>query len=410
VHRLSTSLGALGCAVLLALACSDEGAGPLFPGDAGLGGGSGGSGGSGASGGSGGSTAGSAGATGGGGGQAGASEMPGLDGGVDAGGSDAGCRADTDCDDQNPCTTDSCASGACGHGFAVAGTQCGSQLADACTAPDTCNAAGVCLPNHLASEGTACGSQVNEPCTNPDTCDANGVCQPNNEVVGTACGDPLDDTCTNPDVCDDFGACSPNHAALGTECGSTTNSDCANPDQCSGGACLPSDEPNGTACPGGSCTSGECVDGQPVGCPVDIASSLSLNLAWSSVGRPDLYAGGCDSANTPDYALVFTAPQAGTFRFTATGLVDSTPYTGADTSGTPTAPPDGDAVLTIAPGSCAGIGAVQIDCNDDGPPDDDSTDPQLDLVLTDQQVITVYINELTQTGGGTGTLSVTLVQ
>ena len=29
-------------------------------------------------------------------------------------------------------------------------------------------------------------------------------------------------------------------------------------------------------------------------------------------------------------------------------------------------------------------------------------------VLTDQQVITVYLNERSQTGGGTGTLSITL--
>jgi hypothetical protein len=267
-----------------------------------------------------------------------------LDGGVDAGGGDAGCRADADCDDQNACTTDSCQSGACGHGFASAGTQCGSQVADACTAPDTCN--------------------------------ANGVCQPN-------------------------------HAELGAPCGSTTDDECANPGQCSGGACLASDEPNGTACTGGSCALAQCVSGQPVGCPVDIANTVPLSVNWSSVGRPDLIDGACDTQGTPDYALVFTAPTTGTYRFVAAGLIDSTPYTGDTDPGSV----DGDAVMTFAEASCGIADVLNNDpsCDNDGAPDN-ANDAQLDLLLTEQQTITVYLNELGQTGGGTVTLSVTLVQ
>jgi len=249
---------------------------------------------------------------------------------------------------------------------------------------------------------------VDDACTHPDTCNADGVCQPNNEALGVPCGDPLDDACTHPDVCDDFGVCSPNHAEQGTPCGSTNDDECAHPDQCSAGACLPNDAPNGTACTDGSCTSGECVDGQPVGCPADVANSVPLTLHWSSVGRPDLYVGGCDSTNTPDYALVFTPTQTGTYRFVAVGLVDSTPYSGAGTGDPPTNPPDGDAVITVAEGSCAGTDAPQSACNNDAI--EGGTDSQLDLSLTEGVAITVYLNELTQTGGGTGTLSVTLVQ
>lgn len=264
VHRLSTGLGALGCAVLLALACTDVSSGPLFPRDAGAIGGRGGSGG-------GGGSPGRLGATGGGGGQAG-SEADRLDAGMTGG--DAGCRADADCDDQNACTTDSCESGSCGHGFAALGTQCGSQAADA-------------------------------------------------------------------------------------------------------------------------------GDGQPVGCPVDIADSVPLTVHWSSVGRPDLIDGACDSQGTPDYALVFTPPTTGTYHFLATGLIDSTPYTGSDGV-------DGDAVMTFGEASC-GVTPVEDNepCNDDAA--SDTSDAQLDLMLAAQQTITVYLNELGQTGGGTGTLSVTLV-
>jgi hypothetical protein len=85
--------------------------------------------------------------------------------------------------------------------------------------------------------------------------------------------------------------------------------------------------------------------------------------------------------------------------------VDSTPYSGADPSVPPLAPPDGDAIIIVADGSCAGQAATQLGCNDDF---EGNIDSQLDLQLEDQQQVTVYLNERTQTGGGTGTLSITL--
>jgi hypothetical protein len=130
---------------------------------------------------------------------------------------------------------------------------------------------------------------------------------------------------------------------------------------------------------------------------------VPFSTSWSSVGRPNLFDGSCEAAGIPDYALVFTAPQAGTFRFSVHGLVDGTPYTGSDSADPPTAPPDGDAVITVANGSCGT--AAQLGCNDDF---QGNVDSQLELVLTDQQVITVYLTERTQMGGGTGTLSITL--
>jgi hypothetical protein len=346
MQRLLTALNLLGSGLLLVVACSDD-TGNLFSDpDAGSLGGLPGSGGSGGS--SNGGRAGVGGVAGVGGGPAdmggSAGSMSAGSGGQDAGGSLA-CNGDADCDDQNACTTERCQEGACvDTGFAAAGAACGSATDNLCTAPDTCNGAGVCQPND-----------------NPGN-------------VGMPCGSNTEGACT--------------HAV------------------CGNGACLTNDEPNGTACTDGSCTAGQCVTGQPVGCPIGVASSVPFDTSWSSVGRPNLFDGSCEAAGIPDYSLLFTAPQAGTFRFSVHALVDSTPYTGVDPTEPPAAPPDGDAVITVANGSCAGPTATQLGCNDDLAPG--NVDSQLELVLTDHQVITVYLTERTQTGGGTGTLSITL--
>lgn len=406
MQRLLSMLGALGSGLLLASACSEDASDNFFrdP-DAGLGaqGGRGGNGGSGGA-------AGRGGAAGqGGGDSAGVAGSAGLAGSSSDAGvvSDAGCRSDAECDDQNACTVDRCEAGACvTSGFATAGAACGSTVNDECTDPDSCDGAGNCQPNNSGAQGTPCGSSADTECSNPDSCDAQGVCQPNDEVVGFACGSSAADECTNPDVCDDNGQCSANNVAAGTPCGNTNDDECANPDVCGNGVCLANDAANGAACTDGSCAVGVCVAGQPVGCPAAVAGSAPFSTSWSSVGKPDLFVSACDSQNMPDYALVFTAPASGTFRFAATALVDSTPYTGAgDPSGTPEGPPDGDAVLTVTEGSCAGTAAPQINCNDDVTPG--SLSSQLDVVLTNGQVVTVYLNELTQSGGGTGTLTIT---
>ncbi len=168
-----------------------------------------------------------------------------------------------------------------------------------------------------------------------------------------------------------------------------------------------SQPPDAGAGQGGSCTGGSC-GGPPSECAVDTVSTVPFMTSWSSVGRLNLYNGGCDSQGTPDYALVFTAPQAGTFRITAAALVDAVPYTGAgDASGVPDGPADGDSVMTVVRGGCAGPDAQQFECNDDVAMG--IVNSQLDLGLDAGEIITVYLNELTQTGGGTGTLGITLL-
>jgi hypothetical protein len=63
--------------------------------------------------------------------------------------------------------------------------------------------------------------------------------------------------------------------------------------------------------------------------------------------------------------------------------------------------------MTIVRGGCAGPEAQQLECNDDAVMG--TLDSQLNVGLDAGEVITVYLNELTQTGGGTGTLGITLL-
>lgn len=216
----------------------------------------------------------------------------------------------------------------------------------------------------------------NDPCATFDC--RNGACVAVGRApVGTACGSPVDDACTDPDSCDAQGVCRRNDEIA-------------------------------TACEGGTCSGGLCITAPSSGCAVDIVSSVPFMTSWSSVGRPDLYDGGCDSLGTPEYALVFTAPQAATYRITSAALVDTVPYTGAgDASGIPNGPADGDSVMTVVRGNCAGVAAQQRECNDDVAPG--TLNSGLDLALDAGEVVTVYLNELTQTGGGTGTVAVSLL-
>ena len=89
-----------------------------------------------------------------------------------------GCRS---CDDQDPCTADSCQAGSCVHSPAPTGTACAAD-SNPCT-KDICQN-GVCAhPNQ--SDQTACPADANE-CTD-DICKS-GVCSHPRKADGTYCG------------------------------------------------------------------------------------------------------------------------------------------------------------------------------------------------------------------------------
>jgi len=120
------------------------------------------------------------------------------------------CSTDTDCDDQDPCTTDTCVSGACTNapvaGCCTKDAQCDDQ--DPCT-QDTCDA-NTC--KHAQVQGCCtkdaeCDDQ--DPCTT-DTCDAN-KCQ-HAQVQGC---------CTTDAQCDD-GDADTYDRCVGNKCQSST--------------------------------------------------------------------------------------------------------------------------------------------------------------------------------------------
>jgi hypothetical protein len=363
MRRLFTSLGVLGSALgfagaaLSLVACGDATGGDLFDplkyggvaGRAGGGSGFGGRGGgvSGSGGGGGAGSAGSAGMA----GVGGTGNLPG-DAGTDAAVPVGPCASDAECNDSNPCTTDTCGLEGCSHPAASLGTVCGGAAAS-CRNPDACDGNGSCVPNpDFAPEGTPCGSDVNDACTAPDACNAAGTC-------------------------------------------------------------LPVNAPNGTACTGGSCTSGACVSGQPVGCPAQVVTEVPLvELPWTTVGGVDLVLTACmsganmveDIANTPDFAVVFTAPSDGMYRFDAAGLAGTDPEGGANG-----ADRLADALMTILPGSCPSAATTSLGCNDDV--SSNSFDSRMTLPLTAGQTVTVYVGEYREAlpGGGSGTLSITRI-
>ena len=204
------------------------------------------------------------------------------------------CSEDADCDDGEPCTADDCEAGTCQHVFDYSPCDDG----DACTSDDHCDGNGTC-----AGEALECDDE--SPCT-VDSCDPEGGgCTYEATQDGTPCDD--DNECTEGDACA-FGVCFGDAA-----CDCKDDSDCLaheDGDLCNGtlmcngfvcvvspdtvvtcgteddtactmarcepetGACEMNPRPNGTGCEDGdpctggdACVAGSCVGQQPVpGC------------------------------------------------------------------------------------------------------------------------------------------------
>lgn len=101
-------------------------------------------------------------------------ELVAEDGGAGPELSVAACVADLDCDDENPCTDDGCASGVCERLPNVAPCDDG----EACTHSDTCGG-GRCSGTAYTCTSTECASL---------SCDGVGTCAEVAQVDGTECG------------------------------------------------------------------------------------------------------------------------------------------------------------------------------------------------------------------------------
>jgi hypothetical protein len=253
------------------------------------------------------------------------------------------------------------------------------------------------LPKPGGSGGTGGSSTIQ-----PDAGDGDG---------GTETAPPCqsDDDCADGSVCTIDACidavCVSTPAAAGVGCGDTLTSECSQPDTCDGaGVCAANHELDGAACSGGACAAGECVSEQPTAaCPAAVATTLPFEASWRTVGGVDLYQGDCDIDDTPDFAVVFTAPEVGVYRFDAAGVQAE-----GDPEPDPQSEP-ADSVLTIVAGDCAGQDAMELGCNDDSDAGDDGEfDSRLDLVLQAGQTVTVYVREFREVlpGGGSGTVSI----
>jgi hypothetical protein len=162
------------------------------------------------------------------------------------------CTADTECDDQNPCTTDSCVAGACSSTPAY-------DVAAECCNPFS----GAVIP---VDDGN--------PCT-ADLCEATtGQVTHPPSPAGTVCDDQK--SCTVMDRCDGAGRC------LGTDVGSVS---CTSDADCLGltcdigtGLCICGDTPEVclTAVPGNLPEPGCFAEGEDLFVNIDLSSSTRM--------------------------------------------------------------------------------------------------------------------------------------
>jgi hypothetical protein len=185
-----------------------------------------------------------------------------------------------ECDDQNPCTTDSCQAGLCYHAgcgdglnccegegcFACCGDpQCQNQDNDRCT-DNTC-VNHVCEPLPHCATGKCCATETGASCglcCTADECDDEVACTHDSCGGAEGCKNVPDDS-----LCDPGEVCS-----LGLGCVSTSNcNDCVYPQVCCDGKCQECCTPEdcqvkiGTDSqaipppPGGECSVASCVEG-----------------------------------------------------------------------------------------------------------------------------------------------------
>lgn len=215
------------------------------------------------------------------------------------------------CDDKNPCTVDSCddATGGCKHVNVGDGTACGDQeicngieqcVKGACVAgpPPDCDDNNPCTTESCqegkgcvykaATDGTACTD--NSACTKNDKCQA-GKCAPGPAVNCDDHNDCTDDRC-NPlkgcinenkadaTACDDKNPCSTKSECRAGVCATVSGLDCDDDNPCTVDACdtgsstcTHSFEANGTPCRDrdacsieDKCTNGVCAKGLDLDC------------------------------------------------------------------------------------------------------------------------------------------------
>ena len=108
----------------------------------------------------------------------------------------AGCSTAGDCDDSNPCTTDTCVSNACQH----------TPISGCCTSASQCNDSNPCTNDTCVSN--ACQhSTITGCCTSATQCNDNNSCTTNACVNNVCQYTPVSGCCTSDADCNDSNPC-----------------------------------------------------------------------------------------------------------------------------------------------------------------------------------------------------------
>lgn len=180
------------------------------------------------------------------------------------------------CQDDNPCTANSCSPAAgCAYPFEPDGTSCDD--ADHCTSEDAC-LGGVC-----GGAGVHCDD--GNDCTD-DGCDSDIGCTSDPVADGAACDD--DDACTIADICAE-GACQAGAPVVCDAAGECQEAGTCDP---ASGICAYPSRPDGTDCEDGdlctlrdACLAGACAPG------VEAFGECRCGDGWITPGEA------CDDAN-----------------------------------------------------------------------------------------------------------------
>lgn len=216
----------------------------------------------------------------------------------------SGCTDSADCDDANPCTTDTCSGGSCFHANSTGA--CDDGLF--CNGTDTCSAG-------------ACSVHSGNPCPPPD---GDGNCSEScNESLNNCTGpDPNGSACNDGLYCNGADSCSNGSCSVhsGNPCpGPDGDGNCAESCSETARACTAAD-PTGSTCNDGNssttndaCSAGVCVgtpivvncdDGNP--CTVDTVSGTTCLHSSAPTGtacNDGLFCNGADSCSNGSCSL-----------------------------------------------------------------------------------------------------------
>jgi hypothetical protein len=175
------------------------------------------------------------------------------------------CASDADCDDDNPCTADTCDAGVCKHPSANPGMSCGSGL--------TCNGGGQCA-------GCTATAECGEPTQCASFTCVDSGCKATYQPSGTALPDTTKGDCKSP-ACDGKGAVV---EVVDLSDVPTSTNPCI-VEACSDSGPTQSSAPLGTACSTGVCDdAGACVQ-------------CNVPTDCSALSDPYCYDNGCASCS-----------------------------------------------------------------------------------------------------------------